>query len=185
MKIKLENVRLSYPHLWKATAFEDNDRKTYNAAFLLPKNGAQVKKLEKVIKAVAEEKWGAKATTVLTQLKAKNYICLHDGDVEKPDTNGYKGMMYVNANNADRPLILAVDTTILNEGDAGAPYGGCYVYCTLDIWAQDNSFGKRINASLTGVQMFRDGEAFGGATPASVDDFEDLSEGVDDDFDLA
>lgn len=43
----------------------------------------------------------------------------------------------------------------------------------------DNNFGKRINASLGGVQFYRDGDAFAGGGVASEDDFDDVSEGAD------
>jgi len=42
------------------------------------------------------------------------------------------------------------------------------------LWAQDNQFGKRVNAELLGVQFVRDGEPFGGGKPATPEDFEDL-----------
>jgi hypothetical protein len=45
----------------------------------------------------------------------------------------------------------------------------------VEIWAQDNNYGKRINASLKGVQFVRDGDAFAGGGAASPDEFEDLS----------
>ncbi|MDQ9777799.1 DUF2815 family protein, partial [Acinetobacter baumannii] len=44
-----------------------------------------------------------------------------------------------------------------------------------ELWCQDNNYGKRINASLRGVQFLKDGEAFAGGGIASEDDFEDLS----------
>ena len=42
----------------------------------------------------------------------------------------------------------------------------------LEIYAQDNQFGKRVNASLLGVMFHSDGEAFGGGTTATLDDFD-------------
>jgi hypothetical protein len=49
------------------------------------------------------------------------------------------------------------------------------VVAIVELWAQDNSWGKRINATLKGVQFYQDGEAFAGGVSASADDFEDLS----------
>ncbi|WP_244126983.1 ssDNA-binding protein, partial [Xylella fastidiosa] len=66
------------------------------------------------------------------------------------------------------------DRTPLAAQD-GRPYAGCYVNANIELWAQDNNYGKRINASLGGVQFLRDGEAFAGGGVASVEDFEDLS----------
>ncbi|MNP47458.1 hypothetical protein D3C76_1415120 [compost metagenome] len=62
----------------------------------------------------------------------------------------------------------------------GKPYSGCYVNVIVDIWAQDNSYGKRINAQLQGIQFVRDGEAFsGGGTSADASDFEEIADGAD------
>ena len=70
-------------------------------------------------------------------------------------------------------------TTYTVEAD-GLPYSGCYVNASIELWAQDNNYGKRINASLRGVQFYRDGDAVaGGGGPASEDEFDDLAEGAD------
>ena len=46
---------------------------------------------------------------------------------------------------------------------------------SIELWAQDNSFGKRVNASLRGVQFLKDGDAFAGGGAASDDEFDDLA----------
>ena len=51
----------------------------------------------------------------------------------------------------------------------------------VDFWAQDNQFGKRVNATLTGVQFVRDGDSFGGARVAAADDFDVLDDAEPDD----
>ncbi len=65
----------------------------------------------------------------------------------------------------------------------GKPYSGCYVNGIVDIWAQDNGFGRRLNATLKGVQFVKDGDAFSGGTAVSADAFDDL--GVDESTDEA
>ena len=69
--------------------------------------------------------------------------------------------------------LVEFDRSPLTETD-GRPYSGCYVVAIVELWAQDNSWGKRVNATLKGVQFFADGEAFSGGTPASAGDFDDL-----------
>ena len=50
----------------------------------------------------------------------------------------------------------------------------------LDIWAQDNQYGKKVNAQLQGVQFFKDGDAFaGGGKAAAASDFTPIAEGAD------
>jgi hypothetical protein len=50
------------------------------------------------------------------------------------------------------------------------------------LWTQNNSYGKRVNANLLGVQFYKDGEPFAAGEIAGDDDFEDF--GSDDDFDI-
>mgnify|MGYP001230954780 CR=1 FL=1 len=56
-----------------------------------------------------------------------------------------------------------------------------YVNANIELWAQNNAYGKRINATLLVVQFSKDGEPFGeGGSSASVNDFDS----VDDDEDF-
>ena len=86
----------------------------------------------------------------------------------------------MNAKNKTLTYVINRDKTQLNPDD-GVIYAGCYVYAVIDIWAMDNKFGKRICASLSGVQFYKDGDAFTGGGIASDEDFDDLS--VDDSVD--
>jgi hypothetical protein len=177
MKIKLQNVRLSFPHLFEAKAGDDGGEKKFSAGFLIDPSDKQIKMIEDAMVQVAKDKWGAKWETVYKAMKAGDKLALHDGDA-KAQYAGYEGMMFINANNPARPLILDRDKTPLTAED-GKPYGGCYVNVTLDLWAQDNKFGKRINAGLGGVQFVKDGDRFGGGTQGEESDFDELEDGAD------
>lgn len=178
MKFTLKNVRLSFPNLFVATTMgtDAKEKPAFNAAFLIDPTDPQVAELNKAMDAAGREKWGDKAAATLKALRAADKVCLRSGDL-KAQYQGYEGMLYVSARSAARPTVLNSDKTPLTEQD-GKPYSGCYVNAVLDIYAQDNSFGKRINASLMGVQFARDGDAFSGGRPASTDDFDDLSDGA-------
>ena len=94
--------------------------------------------------------------------------------------------MYVSARSKTRPGIFDGQRNELTQAD-GKPYSGCYVNANLELWAQDNSFGKRINAQLRGIQFLRDGDAFaGGGAPANADEFDEIGapdeSGDDDDL---
>lgn len=82
--------------------------------------------------------------------------------------------MYVSARNALRPLVVDVNKAPLTAED-GKPYAGCYVNASIELWTQDNNYGKRVNATLRGVQFYKDGESFAGGGVASDDDFDDLT----------
>jgi hypothetical protein len=172
-KLKLNNVRLAFPELFEAKSFEGSEP-AFSASFLIEPKDKQVAMIEKVMEEVGSDKWGAKWPEVKKQLVKQDKMALHDGD-NKDKYAGFAGMLYVSARNKTRPGIFDRDRTPLMPAD-GKPYGGCYVNCVLDVWAQDNAFGKRINASLSGVQFLRDGEAFSGGRPATEDDFDDIAE---------
>ena len=80
------------------------------------------------------------------------------------------------------PTVIDRDRSPLSR-TSGRPYAGCYVNASLEFWAQDNQWGKRINCTLRGVQFYRDGDSFSAGRPADSDEFEDVTEGAGaDDF---
>lgn len=168
----LNGVRLSFPELFHASTVNGEGNPAFSASFLIDPNDPQVARLNEAIDKIAREKWGAKADAILKQMRAGDKVCLHSGDLKAYD--GYAGMLYVSARNAARPLVIDRDRSPLTEAD-GKPYAGCYVNASIELWAQDNNYGKRINASLRGVQFVRDGDAFAGGGAASEDEFADLS----------
>lgn len=178
MKLVLKNVRLAFPSLWEKKSFGEGEP-AYQAAFILPHDHPQVPAIRELVDKLGKEKWDKSWPTVKKQLEAGDKGVLHDGDT-KANLAGYEGNLFINARNKERPLILDQRKNPLSMED-GKPYGGCYVNAVLDIWAQDNQFGKRINASLSGVQFFKDGPAFSSGASASLDDFDEL-EADDEDF---
>ena len=181
----LNNVRLAFPAIFTPQQVQGQGDARYSAVSIIDpeKQKDLIDKIQANIKAVAKEKWGAKADANLKALSAKGNLCLRDGE-DKPDYDGFEGMMYLSSGGKSRPLVLNTDKTPLTEDD-GKPYAGCYANVSIDLWAMDNQYGKRVNASLRGVQFVSDGEAFGGGGAASADEFEELEateEAVDDLF---
>ncbi len=173
MKIKLSNVRLAFPALFEAKGI-NGGTPVFSASFLLSPDHPDVKNIKETIDKVGQEKWGARWPSVKNGLEKQDKLALHDGDV-KADYDGFAGSLYVNANNKTRPLIIDRDKTPLDSSD-GKPYGGCFVNASIELWCQDHAtHGKRVNASLRGVQFLKDGDRFGGGGIASDDDFEDLA----------
>ncbi len=84
--------------------------------------------------------------------------------------------MFVSCANSARPVVCNRDRSPLTKAD-GKPYGGAYVNLKVDVWAQDNNYGKRINAKLLVVQFVADGEAFGGGAVGRAEDMPDESGG--------
>ena len=180
MKIKLIDVRLAFPALFEAKTVNGEGDPRFSAVAIIDPKSENVKLIREAITAVAKEKWGAKADTILKELSTKDRICYAaraktnaSGDVY----DGFEDMHYLNASNKVRPLVLDRNATPLTATD-GKPYAGCYVIMSVELRAQDNNYGKRINATLRGVQFVRAGDAFAGGTPASADEFDDLEAGT-------
>lgn len=169
--IVLKNVRISYPTLFKPRASEDNPQADpkYSASFILDnaKDAAQIKLIQSRIDAIVKEKFKGNA-------KLLKGVCLRDG-AEKEGTDGYgDGTHFVSTSSTRRPQVIDTQKQPLTVDD-GKPYAGCYVHASIRLWAQDNKFGKRINAELRAVVFAKDGEPLGGNTPVNVeDDFGDL-----------
>lgn len=195
-RVKLRNVRLSFPHLFEpqeGMVDEDTGKKgadKYNAAFLFSKNTPDGKANFAAVKAAAEavktEKWGKNPP----KLKPEK-ICLRDGDQE--DWDGYEDCFYLTSSNTRQPVLIdrrkgpdGQWVRLLDSSGDPVPgalellYAGCYVNAVVSLWAQDNKHGKRINASLEAVQFVKHGEAFG-AKPVNPDDSFDDSDVPDED----
>lgn len=177
MKIKLDNVRLAFPQLFEAKTVNGEGEPAFSASFLMGPDHPAVMALNAAMDKVGSEKWGAKWPNVKKEIVTKDRLALHDGDT-KADYAGFAGMMFVSARNKSRPLVIDRDKSPLTAAD-GRPYAGCYVNASIELWAQDNNYGKRINASLRGVQFFKDGDAFAGGGAASDDEFDSV-ESADD-----
>ena len=169
MKILLKNVRLAFPALFEAKAYDFNSETKYSAKLLIDKCDPQLKTLESAIEAVAKERWKEKYKRALEKINASDKSCVSDGDM-KGDSPGFEGHVFVRASNRQRPLVLDGSKNILT-GTEGLIYSGCYVIASLDIWAQVK-FQDRINATLLGVQFYRDGDHFSAGAIPSLDDFE-------------
>lgn len=174
MKINLKNVRLAFPELWEAKTVNGEGKPAFSATGLLPRNHPQVKEIEAAQEEVGKAKWGTKWPQVKKEIAANNRAALKDGDA-KASYAGYAEHWFVSARNETRPTVIDRDRTQLTQKD-GKPYSGCYVNMIIELWAQDNNYGKRINASLAGVQFLKDGEPFSGGRPAGADEFDDLSD---------
>jgi hypothetical protein len=179
MKVMLKNVRLSFPDLFEAKGFQGSPPK-FSATFLINKteNGELAyAPLMKAIDDVSKTAWRGKADSVVKQLMGNTQRWpVKDGDDK--DYDGYKGHYSLKASNAARPLVVDRERNPVAESD-GVVYAGCYVNALVDVWAQDNKYGKAINVKLQGVQFAKDGETFGAGGGARVEDFDEISGGDD------
>lgn len=177
--------RIAFPSVFEAKPMKDDEGKVryrYELSVLFPKGDKQLRLIDQTREMVAKNKWGEKADAILAKLIPADKTFLRDGDDK--DYQGYEGMMYISASNTVKPLVIGPNREPL-QASSGRPYGGCYCWVVLDIYAMTHKQGgKQINASLKGVQFVKDGEAFAGGPPADEDDFEDLSVGDEETGDM-
>lgn len=197
-KVVLQNVRLSFDHIFEPTSEEKDDGSTvelYKANFLFPKS-KQARAEQKIV-----GRHKGKVMDLLDALKkagdeamakkfgddpskwpkiASDRKYLRDGDDKEYD--GYPGNYYFSAkaNLKDRPSVLTNRKDGNGEwipaepGGRAAPYAGCYVNAIVSVWVLDHKkYGKRLCVSLGSVQFFRDGEAFRASMANPNEDFTD------------
>lgn len=189
--VKLKNVRLSFPDLWEAVQFKGQGKFYFAAKFIQPEDQSVGVKddtgnwasttMAKVIEQVAFDKWGDKSSAVLKAMrKAEDvaWLPVKDGESEE-GLYVLSTKRYRDDSNGGAPLVVDTSGAPLSAA-SGKPYAGCYVNASVEIWPQDNQFGKSIRAKLRTVQFARDGEAFSTAVPISDDEFEPLTADEDD-----
>ena len=189
-KIKLHNVRLSFPVLDKPKAFEEGQDPSYNASFLLdpknPKHAEALKEVKAEIERMIAEKWGTKPARMKPiEFMAKGETKLNSKTQDPYD--GYAGMWVIGAKNKKRPALKARDGSDLTPEEVSRVfYGGCRVNAIISLWVQSNKYGDAIRCNLDGVKFHTDDDAFGGGgvSDSEWDDFDDEGGASSDDFDV-
>lgn len=182
-RILLKNVRLAFPNLFEPTTVAGEGKPRYSATLIIPADHPQLAEIRAKQDAVAQAKWGQKAAAVVKGLDKQDKLALHDGDT-KVKYDGFPGNFFISAAAQENaaPTVIDRDRSPLSAR-SGRPYAGCFVNASLEFWAQDNSYGQRINAQLRGIQFYADGDSFSAGRPADADEFEEVTEGVGaDDF---
>lgn len=152
--------RISYPQVFKAVNLDKTDpnkEPKFSAVIVLDKikDKAQIELVRKTCKDILAIHFGSEA-----KVPKGVKLCLRDG-IEKEDVDGYgPEVMFVSASNKKRPVVVGRDARPVVDAD-NVIYPGCRVNMTLTLWVQDNSFGKKVNANLRGVQFVADDEEFG------------------------
>ena len=175
-KVTTGKVRLSYTHIFEASAMEGQEPK-FSTAILIPKNDVDtlnaIKEATELAKKNGASKWGGKIPATLK-------TPLRDGDLEKPDDENYANCYFLNASSRNKPGV--VDENVQPVLDATEVYSGCYARLTLNFYAYNASGNKGIAAGLGNVQKLGDGEPLGGFTRAEDDFGVVASTGAEDDF---
>jgi len=188
MKMMLPNVRCSFLVLGEPEDYEGNKKFRWSATALIPYNSPICKQVEAGLMATAVEKWEKKGAQAYENcMSDPKATCWIDG--KRKDYDGYAGHMALTAHrylDKGRPLVMDKDKSPiyradnnLYEGKAGIIYSGCFVNLQVELWPQSNTNGKGLRCTLLGIQKFRDGDAFGGGSAPTDDDFAEITEGAD------
>lgn len=173
IEILVKGVRFSYLNVFEPYTSPEG-KKSYGLNAIIPPNHPQFPEIIETIKKVAQATFGDEWQTTLKTLNAQDRVCLHNGDVSKPNAEGYKGMFYISANKKTpfRALETRNGVNVELTASDGRPRSGDYGNVKLSIWGQANQFGKRINADPLGVQFVRRGPPLGGGgRVAKLDEF--------------
>lgn len=177
-------VRLSYPQLWAAKAFEDGGKAKFGCTLLSPRKGEKLsdafgsndkspKSLSQVIFDVKKAAWGPDKSKW-----SKGQPIFHDGNA-KSDTEGYKGMAYISPKNERRIVVLDQKKSPIAENSAEI-YAGCFVRAVVRAYAYPKGpkWGAGVALSLEAVQKHSDGDPFEGRVDVMeyLDEIEDSSE---------
>ena len=181
-RIMLKNVVLAFPALAEPQSFGEGEP-AYGAKFPIKPNSEQQKAIEAAILAEAKEAWKDKADSVVKMLEEDGKVAFTKKVYRSKKTGepyqGFDGAHYLSTRNAKtQPTVFNQYGEELggkSEIEAKA-FSGAVVNASIEIWAQDNKWGRRINCSLRGVMLTGEGENFGGGSaPASADEFASLA----------
>lgn len=173
--------RLAFPRIDKPEKYQGTGEPRYSFSVIVEPGSKSDEKIRTALRAVAAEKWGEdKADAAVKALVKAQKTAYVDGDT-KPNVEGYEGKWVVQAHaKANQPPALVAtkngQNVRLDRETQGVIYAGCYVNAIVEFWAQDNNYGKRLNAQACGLQFVRDGDSFSGGRPASEDDFETIDD---------
>lgn len=175
--IILRNVRVSYPHLFKQPMINGELGKCGATLLLHPvEHAKELSTLRAAIGNVLADKFKG-------QKLPMDRVCLRNGD-DRPDKPEYAGYYYLTSNVKDgkTPVVFKAGSTQRITDDAHCEiYAGCRVNAKVQLWGQNNQYGKRVNAMLIAIQFVDDDESLEGGHVSE----EDAREGFDDAGDSA
>lgn len=176
----LRNVVLDWPNLYRPGGRE-GDTPRYGASFILdpanPEHAAQIEAIKAAQIAVCKAKWKDQAKAMYDRFVKTEKLALREGDDKITKYPYLAGkLVLATASKQDGPKPTTVDGARKDVPEsAGLFYRGCIVNAKVQIWAQDNKFGQRINCQLRGVQFVSRGEALGAGGAAQPDEFEAIA----------
>ncbi len=167
----------SYVNLFRPRASEEGKEPKYSICMLYKKEdfeAGKLKDLEKAIIQTAQKKFGPKAEAMLKTGKIRGWF--RDGDVEKPESPEYAGMVFLNASTTRKPGVVDKSLQpVMSEEDA---YSGCLFRASLGLFAYDKAGNKGVGFGLRNVLVVEKGERIDGRRSAAADFAEFAEDGT-------
>lgn len=160
-QIVLENVRISYPHLFTARTYEG--RTTFSAAFIMDAGDANDQKVSEVVEQMK----------AASSHKGKFLPTYYKGEEECPGDANLVGKTFIRSSkNVEQgpPIVMKEDNTPMNPMEQAQIYAGCYVNAIVDAYTPKN-WPNKICFALVGVQKAGEGDRLDGGVdvdPASL-----------------
>lgn len=161
-------VRFSYLHAFEPQAAKGSEVKKYSVSAIIPKSDTAT--IAKVNAAIEAAKLIGKDSVWKGKIPANLKPLLHDGDVERPEDEAYRGAMYLNCNATTKPgLVDANRNPIMSQDELKS---GDYGYLNISVFPYNNvSVG--VGAGFNHLMKTKDGEAL--SSRISVDEaFKDI-----------
>lgn len=166
-RIMIRNARCVFPKLY--TAEEYMNKKNFSIGLLINADSENLATIEKAIRAAVEAAYPGDADKMLKRFKKSNQTW----PLKELEDGGYS-ITPKRKEEQGAPTVLDQKKHNI-PADAGKPYAGCYVNCSIDVFCYTKN-GGGVTSYLNGVQFAKDGEPLGaGATAASCrDEFDEL-----------
>lgn len=180
--IMLKNLPMAFPALAEPQSFGEGEP-AYGAKFPIKPNSEHQKLLEDAMLAEATELWKDKGANVLSMLVEDGKTAFTKKVYRSKKTGepyqGFEGTHYLSTRNAKtQPTVFnEYGDPLTSKGDIERQaFSGAVVNASVEVWAQDNKWGRRLNCTLRGIMLTGEGENVGGGSaPAGADEFAALA----------
>lgn len=170
--VRLAFVDTPLGSIWRPTTGDDGTPR-WSCQAILGKDHPAVAEINAAEEAVAKAKWPNDWQQKLAAAGAKSRRVLKDG-VSRAQYPGYAGNYFLAMSSKAAPQVRRGDAkTPAVQGD-GLFYPGVRAHLIIEIWAQDNQFGKFPNTELKGLVFAGHDTPFAGGAPLQDSDFADL-----------
>jgi hypothetical protein len=174
VSVRLDNVIITYPHLFEKHAAPGSTTEKYSAEFILDptKNKAAIDKVQAGVLEVAREAGKA------DKIKTFKFPVLRSGDAENAERERMDrsprpelaGKVFIRASDPNfQPQIVDRNRQPIGESQRSMIFGGCVVNAFIDFYYSAGGANPGVFVGLKGVQLVDNVnvEKLGGGAPSA------------------